>query len=126
MSGFKDTFTKEDTGEKTLDYDESAFYYFALVLLLFIIIPLAWSTLNSLLFAPKEDKPILIHTNKAKVRNCPCSVCKDKLNSTKVTKKRKNSRFTFGLFLKISFLVVLGYALYFTILGIQNSPKGIK
>ena len=46
MSGFKDTFTKEDTGEKTLDYDESAFYFFALVLLLFIVIPLAWSTFN--------------------------------------------------------------------------------
>lgn len=45
MSGFRDTFTKEDSGEKMLDYDESAFYYFAVVVTSVILIPLGFSLL---------------------------------------------------------------------------------
>jgi hypothetical protein len=43
MSGFRDTFTKEESDEKMLDYDESAFYYFAVVMASVILIPLGFS-----------------------------------------------------------------------------------
>ena len=36
MSSFKSTFTREDGGEKNLQYDDAAFYYFFSALLLVI------------------------------------------------------------------------------------------
>lgn len=47
MSSFKDNF-KRDSEEDMLEYDDSAFYYFSLAVLTFILIPYTFYQLRTL------------------------------------------------------------------------------
>lgn len=46
MSSFKDNF-KRDSEEDMLEYDDSAFYYFSLAVLTFILIPYTYYQLRT-------------------------------------------------------------------------------
>jgi len=50
MSGFQDTFTKDDGKDTLLGYDDTAFYYFASSVLLCVAIPSTYYVLKNLLF----------------------------------------------------------------------------
>jgi len=55
MSGFKDTFTKDQEKEGLLGYDDAAFYYFASSVLLCIALPWTFNILKNLLFPGKAQ-----------------------------------------------------------------------
>lgn len=48
--GFRDSFTKEDTKEDLLGYDDTAFYYFVITILTLVAVPWTLSIVSSLLF----------------------------------------------------------------------------
>eukprot|EP00929_Paragymnodinium_shiwhaense_P024344 TRINITY_DN15008_c0_g1_i1.p1 TRINITY_DN15008_c0_g1~~TRINITY_DN15008_c0_g1_i1.p1 ORF type:complete len:709 (-),score=202.40 TRINITY_DN15008_c0_g1_i1:175-2301(-) len=50
MSSFRDSFTKEDTKDDVLGYDDTAFHYFAISVLSLIVVPWTFSIAYSLLF----------------------------------------------------------------------------
>ena len=50
MSGFKETFTKNEKEDSNLEYDDTAFYYFFISILGIIIIPLVYCIIKPLLF----------------------------------------------------------------------------
>ena len=51
MSSFKDNFKRDQSGEDDeLEYDDSAFYFFSLALLTFIVLPLTLYLLKSAIF----------------------------------------------------------------------------
>ena len=69
-SGFKENFER---GEKeSLDYDDSAFYYFGLAMLLIVLLPLTWL----LVLKPVFKGEIRINH---KIKNCQCSTCTKKI-----------------------------------------------
>ena len=49
MSSFSDNF-KRDSEEEMLEYDDSAFYYFSIAVLSFVLIPITWSILSQLIW----------------------------------------------------------------------------
>ena len=49
MSSFSDNF-KRDSEEDMLEYDDSAFYYFSLAVLTFILIPLTYGILKNIIW----------------------------------------------------------------------------
>jgi len=53
MSSFQDNF-KRDSEEDMLEYDDSAFYYFSLAVLTFIIVPYTYYQIKTLLFGRIE------------------------------------------------------------------------
>jgi len=53
MSGFRDTFSKNDEEEGLLSYDDSAFYYFAGTILICALIPCTYYTIKG--FLPKKS-----------------------------------------------------------------------
>jgi len=55
MSGFKDTFTKDEQKEDLLGYDDTAFYYFASSVLLTIALPWTFNVVKNLLFPGKAQ-----------------------------------------------------------------------
>jgi len=69
MSTFKENFERGD--REQLDYDDSAFYYFSCVLLLFIVVPATWYTVI---------KPMLNGMSgiNYSLKNCKCSICTDR------------------------------------------------
>jgi len=48
--GFRDSFTKEDTKEDLLGYDDTAFYYFVITILTLVALPWTLSVVYSLIF----------------------------------------------------------------------------
>ena len=66
MSSFSDNF-KRDSEEDMLEYDDSAFYYFSLAVLSFILMPMSYSLLCSLIWGEIEIQSF--------PAACQCSRC---------------------------------------------------
>ena len=91
MSGFKSTFTREEGGEKNLQYDDAAFYYFFSALLLVITIPLTYSVINDLF---KKKQYLNPHLNPHQ-QQCAIDF------KASITKKQRFSSLTWKFFLKV-------------------------
>jgi translocation protein SEC63 len=128
MSNFRDTFTKEDQGEKTLDYDESAFYYFASSVLIVVLLPCIYNFIRYGLIGVAKSKVLPFnHSKDRTVKSCQCSICQQKLvEKQKLVRPTFSQRFNFGRlmqFLAIGFMV---FCLYHSLEEIKNSPQGLK
>lgn len=121
MASFKDTFTKEDTGEKNLDYDDSAFLYFAAVIQLVVLVPLAYCFVKYKVLGKSPTKPQPVSLDNAK--SCRCSIC---VNKQARKPAMKTSRFGVSGFFQLLLIVGLCYLLVLTVQGIAESPEGIK
>ena len=67
MSSFSDNF-KRDSEEDMLEYDDSAFYYFSLAVLTFILMPMTYSILKQVIWGT-----MVVQDFEAQ---CDCSRCK--------------------------------------------------
>jgi translocation protein SEC63 len=56
MSGFRDTFTKDDKQDEALSYDDTAFYYFASSVIVVFLVPWTYTVVRNLLFGEPESK----------------------------------------------------------------------
>mmetsp|Transcript_59000 Transcript_59000/g.173189 ORF Transcript_59000/g.173189 Transcript_59000/m.173189 type:complete len:660 (+) Transcript_59000:132-2111(+) len=56
MSGFRDTFTKDDKQDEALSYDDTAFYYFASSVIVVFLVPWTYTVVRNLLFGESESK----------------------------------------------------------------------
>lgn len=124
MSGFKETFTKEEGNERNLDYDDSAFLYFAGVLQIVFMIPLLYSFIKRKVFRIYPSEKLSISTLHANSLHCACSVCANKRKSYKDPSSSKG--FGFAGVVQLVLILLLAYLFYLTIEGIINSPAGIK
>lgn len=125
MSGFKETFTKEEGGEKNLDYDDSAFFYFALVIEIIVFIPLVYTFIKSRIFGTAPSGPSITNLD-PKTRNCKCSKCAQSLQSIYTSHKSESKKFGIKGFCHLLFIILTSYLLYLTIISIWESPAGIK
>lgn len=70
MSSFKENFERGD--REQLDYDDAAFYYFALALLLVTLLPATWyMILKPMIFGES--------TINYSIKSCPCKICVDRM-----------------------------------------------
>lgn len=106
--GFRDTFTKDDQKEDLLNYDDSAFYYFASSVLLVLAIPWTLSFLYNLVL-PGRQAIEASYPKKNKNGNV-YKYCKTAAMVEKVEKGRKNAR-SLGsstwLLIKLGLILVL-------------------
>ncbi len=102
MSDWKENFFRNE--EESLDYDDSAFYYFAISLLTVILLPVTIYMLSRMCLG---EKKISING-----KNCECSHCKQ------LYKKRKQmlrgSWIRCGFFMQVLILLFFWYLLYLT------------
>jgi len=93
MSGFKDTFTKDQDKEGILGYDDTAFYYFASSVMLCVAVPWTYSVLKNFLF-PGQAQVDKDFPKKAKngnvYRYCQSSEMVEKIDVAR-REARKNS-----------------------------------
>lgn len=50
MSSFSDNFKRDSSEEEMLQYDDSAFYYFSISALTFLLMPLTWSIISAMIW----------------------------------------------------------------------------
>lgn len=121
MSGFRDTFTKEDKGENMLDYDESAFYYFAAVVLTVVFVPVGWTLLRTLIWGPKDSETASDVKARALRSRCKCSLCQDKVSPVHAARA---SRFSCRTVFHLLLCIVLAGCLLFTFQQIATASQG--
>jgi translocation protein SEC63 len=126
MSGFKDTFTKQETDENLLDYDDSAFYYFATVLLVCILLPLAYSFCMQALIGTFDPETPFIHAKTAVIKTCRCADCHTRHKG--VEKKRAGRVRKFGVraVVQLVLIVAIIYLIFVLLDWISKAPEGIK
>merc|ERR1719284_505824 len=111
-SGFRDTFTKDEQKEGLLGYDDTAFYYFAGVMLLLVAVPLTWSTVSNLVFGKRSDSDVETgYATKNKsgstYRYCQTSEMVRKGEMAKKGRRTCTCNSTFWFFVKVGFIALL-------------------
>lgn len=110
MSGFRDTFTKNESQEELLGYDDSAFLYFAVTVLTFIVVPWSYTLLTGVLFpeALVEAKHCPSHDRKGrKYKYCEVSTEVEKIKEQKREAAKSSNRFTNSFFIRAAILTAL-------------------
>ena len=70
MSSFKENFERGD--REQLDYDDAAFYYFGLAMLLVVLLPATWyMILQPMIFGE--------NTINHSIKSCKCNICLDRM-----------------------------------------------
>lgn len=94
MSGFRDTFTKDEQKEGLLGYDDTAFYYFASSVLLCVALPWTFSVVRNFLF-PGQAQVEKDFPKKARngnvYRYCASSEMMDKIDTARREARRCTS-----------------------------------
>jgi len=128
MSGFRDTFTKEEDKEGILGYDDTAFYYFGSTVLLCIVVPWTYFTIKAFLFPGKAqvDKDFPKKAKNGNVyRYCQSSEMVEKIDKARRTARRCTNDKTGWCIFKIFLLIVIWGGLYNVIVQL-GSEKEIK
>ena len=114
MSSFSDNF-KRDSEEDMLEYDDSAFYYFSISLLTFVLVPLTWSLFRSIVWGD-----ITIESFKSA---CQCSRC---LAMIKIKKNQaRKQAFTGSFYFKLMVAAFLWY-IWFLNAQVVNSLENLQ
>lgn len=128
MSGFKDTFTKDQQKEDLLGYDDSAFYYFGSTVMLCFVVPWTYSVIKNFLFPGKAqvDKDFPKKTRDGKVyRYCQSSEMVDKVDGARINARRCTNNNMGWCIVKIILLIVIWGGLLNVMMQL-GSEKQIK
>mmetsp|Transcript_87810 Transcript_87810/g.188376 ORF Transcript_87810/g.188376 Transcript_87810/m.188376 type:complete len:672 (-) Transcript_87810:157-2172(-) len=116
MSGFRDTFTKEDGKEELLGYDTTAFYYFASSVLFCVAVPWTISVIYNLLFPGKaqneKDHPQKAAKSGSSIHYCQSSEMVQQASRAKAEAKQVNSNSLVWWLLKLALLALIWGGLY--------------
>jgi preprotein translocase subunit Sec63 len=98
---FKENFEKED--KDSLDYDDSAFYYFGLAMLVVVTIPLTWKMII---------QPVLFGDTSInhKLKNCKCHHCESRMDNR--TKKYRFAWLNVSFLIKLFFIATMWFMTY--------------
>eukprot|EP00921_Rhytidocystis_pertsovi_P019137 GHVQ01030334.1.p1 GENE.GHVQ01030334.1~~GHVQ01030334.1.p1 ORF type:complete len:605 (-),score=54.33 GHVQ01030334.1:2956-4770(-) len=127
MSQFRDTFTKEEKSEPLLDYDDSAFLFFAGTVLLVVLLPWTYILLSGLLRPEKlHDK---VYTTKSKegslVRYCQCYQCVTKVEQAKKELSQWSNRLSTSTIVQCV-VCCLAWSIFFYVCSCLKNMKAIQ
>mmetsp|Transcript_97434 Transcript_97434/g.260039 ORF Transcript_97434/g.260039 Transcript_97434/m.260039 type:complete len:660 (+) Transcript_97434:50-2029(+) len=123
MSNFRDTFTKDDKKDPPLNYDDSAFMFFALTMLCVVTVPWTIIYIRGLFSSDQQDN----QKTKAgsKLRNCAASTAQKHIAEAK-EKSAMQSRVGNGKMIRGGILCVL-WVLIFILWGtVSNAEMNVQ
>lgn len=115
MSGFRDTFTKDEQKEGLLGYDTTAFYYFASSVMICIVVPWTYFVIKNFLFPGKAqvDKDFPKKARNGNVyRYCQSSEMVEKIEIARRTARRCTSSGTGWCIVKVVILTIIWVGLF--------------
>lgn len=127
--GFRDSFTKEDTKEDLLGYDDTAFYYFVISVLTCVALPWTLSEIYNLLFPGKAQVeaqfPKKSHEGKT-LMYCGTSDMQERMEEAR-RKARRCTRGTAACWvLKIAALTFIWAGIFGTVMQLGNETEIAK
>eukprot|EP00919_Chromeraceae_sp_WS-2016_P046925 GHVR01111275.1.p1 GENE.GHVR01111275.1~~GHVR01111275.1.p1 ORF type:complete len:397 (+),score=64.79 GHVR01111275.1:107-1297(+) len=126
MSQFKDTFTKDQKKEPLLDYDDTAFLYFAGTILFCILVPWTISLLKSIFFPTaqlhKYEVPLKSPAGSI-YQYCQCSFCRKLIGNITIERKKWKNRFTRSILIQVAIVLSLWGLLVFVISGLSEETQ---
>lgn len=123
---YKGTFTKEETDENLLDYDDSAFFYFATVLLTSILLPLIYSFVMQSVIGTFEPENPFVHGKDAPIKTCKCTNCYTRHKGVEQKRVGRSRKFGWRGLVKLVLILVIVYLIYILLDLISKAPEGIK
>lgn len=128
--GFRDSFTKEDTKEDLLGYDDTAFYYFVITILTCVAVPWTLSCVYNALFPGQAqvDKEFpKKNSSGCTFHYCNTSEMVEKVDAARRRARRWTRSSACWWLLKTSILVAIWTGVYSTIRHLrQSGQKEIK
>lgn len=121
MSGFRDTFTKDQEQEGLLGYDDTAFYYFASSVLITIALPWTYYTLKDMIFGSSGKTLPGKSKSGSKVVHCKTSEMIDKKAGHDLAEGRC-ANINKGWWLQVLILIGMWFSLAFLVgqMGREN------
>ena len=101
QSGFSDNF-KKDSDEDMLEYDDSAFYFFSIAVLTFLLVPFTWAILSSMCWGDI--------TIESFATACKCSRCTALVSIKK--RQAKSQIYTRSFYIRMLIAAFLWYVWY--------------
>lgn len=127
--GFRDSFTKDDTKEDLLGYDDTAFYYFAISILTLVAAPWTLSVIRSILIPGKtqidKDFPAK-SSNGSTYRYCQTSAMRDKVESRQQKARKCTSRKVLGWALTVLVLILMWIGVFTFAVQLGDEKEIIK
>lgn len=124
MSGFSDTFTKEQQKDDVLGYDDAAFYYFAGSILLVIAVPWTFSVLYNIIF-PGEAQIEQDFPKKSKVgsiyKYCGTAAMKDKIDDARRKARTCSNSAVLGTVAKFAILGAMWFAIFLVAVKLESN-----
>lgn len=124
MSGFSDTFTKEQQKDDVLGYDDAAFYYFAGSILLVIAVPWSFSVFYNILF-PGEAQIEQDFPKKSKAgstyKYCGTAAMKDKIDEARRKARQCSNSAVFGTVAKFAILGAMWFAIFLVAVKLESN-----
>lgn len=126
--GFRDSFTKEDTKEDILGYDDTAFYYFVISVLTCVAVPWTLSVIHGLLF-PGRAQIVKEFRSKSyegsTFRYCQTSAMADKVEAARKRAKKCSTGAALCWIVKVAMLTVIWAGVFGTVqqLGHEKEIK---
>jgi hypothetical protein len=115
--GFRDTFTKDESKDGQLGYDDTAFYYFLASVLICVAGPWSLSVVYNLLFAEKvqheKDFPKKNNKTGSTFRYCQTSVMVSKVAEARQDSRRKSRGSSFMTIIKFAVIAAIWGGIYF-------------
>eukprot|EP01066_Platyproteum_vivax_P011351 Platyproteum_vivax@DN5153_c0_g1_i2.p1 len=120
MSQFRDTFTKEDKKDSLLDYDDSAFLYFAMTVLVCLLVPLLWNLLHTI-FSKRPDHIPSKTKEGSKLKTVESQLYKSKLKEHQQWVARESPRFGAVFFAKLIMAFVMIFFAYLCVVNMADT-----
>mmetsp|Transcript_96921 Transcript_96921/g.278403 ORF Transcript_96921/g.278403 Transcript_96921/m.278403 type:complete len:681 (-) Transcript_96921:97-2139(-) len=126
MSGFRDSFTKDDTKENLLGYDDTASLYFTITVLTCVALPWTFDVISSLLF-PAQAK-LQKRFPKKSSSGCTFHYCKtsamtDKVDDARMRAKRWTRGSALWCFTKVVVLTSIWIGIVSTVVYLRTSGE---
>lgn len=112
MSGFKDTFTKDDDN-KGLGYDDVAFYYFAGSIIFVIAVPWTYSVITNFLFGKNSKDFPKYSADGKEYRYCTSAAMVKKLDDARTEAKKHTTNDTVKFVFKLIILAAVWAGLFY-------------
>jgi len=125
MSGFRDTFTKDDTEDEVLGYDDTAFYFFAGSVMAVIVVPWTFNMIYNAVFPEASVETTFPKASKtgSAYRYCPTQDMTDKVDAARREARKCDGVAACVKGTKIGVLACMWLALYLIVVYVGEKQE---
>lgn len=117
---------EDQSDERQLDYDDSAFYCFAIVILTAVLLPLTYKFCTQALIGTFEPQGPFAHGSDAVIKSCKCADCHGRLKNLERKRVGRTRNFGTKAIVQLVLILAMLYLIFVLLDLISRTPEGVK